>query len=231
VPLQRLTSDSIEAYGTEGLSLRTLRNLRIHVRIMRKLIHALFSKGRADLLSALVLHPDREWFLSDLANHLGVSPSSLQRELARLTEAEMLIRRTEGKRVYYKLESACPILPELQGLFLKTSGLVDVVFEALRSQRKNIEVAAIFGSVARGEELATSDVDLLVIGNVGLSDLSSALKNAEAKLLREIQVFVYSPKEFWHKFEGKEHFLTSVLNGPLLNVIGEINGYMEAARK
>lgn len=198
---------------------------------MRKLIQALFSKPRADLLSTLVLHTDREWFLSDLAKHLRVSPSSLQRELARLTEAQIITRRADGKRVYYKVEERCPILPELQGLFLKTTGLVDVLADALRPLRKQVEVAAIFGSVARGEELSKSDVDLLIIGSLGLSDLSPTLKKAEGKLRREVQAFVYTPEEFWHKFERKEHFVTSVVDGPLLKIIGDINEYAKVAGK
>jgi DNA-binding transcriptional ArsR family regulator len=198
---------------------------------MRKLIQALFSKPRAELLSTLVLHTDREWFLSDLAKHLRVSPSSLQRELARLTDAQIITRRADGKRVYYKVEERCPILPELQGLFLKTSGLVDVIADVLRPLRKRIQVAALFGSVARGEELAKSDVDLIIVGDLGLSDLSPALKKAETKLRREVQVFVYTPEEFRHKFNRKEHFVTNVVGGPLLKIIGDINEYAKAAGK
>lgn len=198
---------------------------------MRKLIGALFSDARASLLSTLLLQPEREWFLTDLAKHLKVRPSTLQRELKNLTAAQILTRRVDGKRVYYRADERCPVLSELQGLFLKTAGLVDIIADALHPFRKQIHVAVIFGSVARGEELSRSDVDLLVVGQLGLADLASALKRMEAKLNREVQTLVYTEDEFRHKVERKEHFVKTVLEGPKLAVIGDINEYAQAATK
>lgn len=108
---------------------------------------------------------------------------------------------------------------------------MDVVADALRPLRKQIAIALIFGSIARGEELSNSDIDLLIIGELGLSDLSPALREVEGKLKREVQAFVYTPKEFWHKFSREEHFMTSILNSPLLPVIGDIHDYIETAGK
>lgn len=205
--------------------------MRIYIRFMRTSIKSLFPKIRAELLAALVLHPERWWFQADLAKHLGVSPSALQRELKRMSEAGILLRRVDGRRVYYKADPRCPFLSELQGLFLKTAGMVDVVAEALKKLRSKISTALVFGSIARGDELSRSDVDLLVVGELGLSDLTPALKRAEAKLAREIQAIVYRPEEFRAKLKSKDHFLTSVLDGPTLPIIGTINDQLEATSK
>ena len=196
---------------------------------MRKAVLSLFPRVRAELLSVLLLHPEKWWYLSDLAKHLRVTPSTLQRELGRLTDAGVLLRRVDGKRVYFKADERCPFLGELQGLFLKTSGLTDVLTECLHAVRKKVHVAVVFGSIARGEELSRSDVDLLVIGELGLADLVPHLKRAEARLSRDIQAIVYRPAEFRSKVRAKEHFVTSVLKGPRLPIIGTIDEYVEKA--
>jgi DNA-binding transcriptional ArsR family regulator len=138
--------------------------MRILLRNMRKIIEALFPKTRADILTATLMHADKWWYLSDLAKHLQVSPSNLQRELISLVKASILIRKVEGNRVYYKADPNCPILLDLQNLLIKTSGLVDVIQSALSSFKSRIEFAFIFGSIASGDEISTSDVDLLVVG-------------------------------------------------------------------
>ncbi len=188
---------------------------------MRKQIDALFPKTKQGLLAALVLHPDKWWYLSDLAKHLHTSPSSVQRELRSLTEAGILTRRTEGKRVYFRPDSECPFLSELQGIFLKTSGLVDVLKNSLKGLAPRIDCAFIFGSVARGEEPSRSDVDLLIVGDIGLADLAPKLKEAEKRLLREVNPVTYSMKEFKKKVKNKDHFVSTVIKGEKLFLQGE----------
>jgi DNA-binding transcriptional ArsR family regulator len=98
---------------------------------MRKIrpLDALFPRIRQALLAATLLHPDRWWYLSDLAKHLGTRPSSLQRELAALVDAGILNRRQDGNRIYFQPHPDCPFLPELQGLLVKTVGVVDALRE------------------------------------------------------------------------------------------------------
>src|SRR5437773_7488411 len=120
--------------------------MRLYLYIMRKskAIDALFPRTRQAILAATLLHPDRWWYLSDLAKHLVVRPSSLQRELAALTSAEILRRRRDGNRVYFQANPDCPFLPELQGLLVKTAGIVDVVRETLAPFAKRIDWAFIY---------------------------------------------------------------------------------------
>lgn len=197
----------------KALSLRRLRILRNNLRIMRNMaaLEALFPRIRQGVLVATLTQPEKWWYLSELAEHLHTTPSSLQRELAALVAIGILQKRREGARKYFKAQRASPLFPELRGLFDKTAGLIPVLQEILQPLQDKIECAFVYGSVARGEEGALSDVDLMVIGSAGLAALSPALRKAESRLGREINVTSYSESEFRQKLAAKDHFLSTVL--------------------
>ena len=159
-------------------------------------VDALLSRTTQGLLAATVLQPERWWYLSDLAKHLGRRPSSLQRPLASLVTAGILHRRKEGNRVYFQVDPQCPILGELQGIVRKTIGLVDVFREILTPLETQIAVAFVFGSIASSRECTASDIDLIVVGSVGLSKLAPALEAAEGRLSRPVNANVYGAEEF-----------------------------------
>jgi len=189
---------------------------------MRKVkpLDILFPKIRQAILAATLLHPDRWWYLSDLAKHLGVRPSSLQRELAALAQAGILRRKQDGNRVYFQANTDCPFLPDLQGLLTKTVGVVDVLREALEPFASSLDWAFVYGSIARAEELATSDVDLMLIGPVGLVELTPALRRVEQRLGRPVNPTLYSREEFVTKLHAGHHFLQTVLDGDKLFIVG-----------
>ena len=159
---------------------------------MKRALDSLFPRTRQAILTATLLQPDQWWYLSDLAKHLGVPPSSLQRELTALVGADILRRRRDGNRVYFQANPDCPFLPELQGLLVKTAGLTDVLRDALTPFQTRLHWAFLYGSVARAEERATSDVDLMLIGTVGLADLAPVLRRAEQRLRRVINPTLYT---------------------------------------
>src|SRR4051812_129243 len=155
-------------------------------------LDALFPKTRQGLLATLFMDAAREWYHSDLARHLGVPPSNLQRELANLVTAGILRRRDDGNRSYYSAQTESPLFADLYGLLLKTAGLKDVLVSCLKPYRDRIDVAFIYGSVARQEERPGSDIDLMIIGQVGLAELAKALKAAEEQLLRPVNPSIYT---------------------------------------
>ena len=177
------------------------------------MLDTLFPRTRQAILSAALLRPDKWWYLTDLAKHLGVSPSSLQRELASLVNGDLLTSRKDGNRVYYKVNRDCPIVEELQAIFVKTSGIADVINFRLERFSGKFEVAFIYGSVARMEELSTSDVDLMIVGDVELADLVPGLRRAEKALGREINPTIYSPQEFLKRRTEGDSFIDTVLSG------------------
>lgn len=189
--------------------------MRIYIRIMRKKrpIDALFPKARRDILSATFGQPERWWYMSELAQQFNTTPSSLQRELQSLVSSGILRQRRDGRRTYFQAESASPIFRELRGIIVKTLGLEEAIKEALVEFGDRVACAFLYGSVARRQEHTLSDVDLMIIGSVGLSELSPSLRVLEKKFGREINATCYSPNEFRKKVEAENHFVTSVLKG------------------
>jgi len=184
------------------------------------ILAALFPAVRQEILAATLLSPERSWYLSELAAHLKTSPSSLQRELEALAKSGILQRRQEGRRIYYRAETASPVFTELRDLFSKTAGVIPLLRSELEAFGPKIMWAAIYGSIARGEERAQSDIDLLIVGPVTLQDLLSALRRVEGQFGREVNVTRYSEEEFRAKRHSGNHFLNAILKSNLITIAG-----------
>lgn len=183
---------------------------------MRKIatLAALFPRTRQGVLAATLTQPEKWWYLSELASHLGTTPSSLQRELAALVGTGILEQKREGTRVYFRAQKLAPIFHELRGIIEKTAGLMPTLQAVLSPLGRKVLCAFVYGSVARGDEHARSDVDLMVIGQLGLSELTPALRKAERVLGRDLNPITYSAEEFRSKVEKNDHFLSAVLKLP-----------------
>jgi len=138
-----------------------------------------------------------------------------------LVRGGILLQRREGKHVYYQAATDSPIFQELQGLILKTVGLADVIRDVLKPLADRIQWAFIYGSVARSDERSASDVDLMLIGQVGLADVSSPLRKAERHLSRAVNPTTYTPDEFAAKVKSNHHFITTVLRSKKLFIMGD----------
>ncbi len=173
--------------------------------------NVLFSTVRRKVLTALLLHTQGSWYLSELARHVGAASSHLHRELGTLVAAGIVTRRVEGRQTYFQADARCPFLPELTGLLRKLVGAPAVLEKSLAGLRPKIRVAFIYGSVARRTEQAHSDVDLLVVGTVAVADLVPALQTAERTLGRPVNPTVYPAAELAKKFRGGHHFVRSIV--------------------
>lgn len=129
--------------------------------------------------------------------------------------------RRDGNRVCCRANQDHPVYPEIHGIVLKTTGLVEVICKALESA--DVAVAFAFGSVAAGQESAQRDVDLMVIGDIGLRALSGRLSKISAQIGREINPHVMTEVEYRKSAKAKDHFVTHVLSGPKLFVRGNAN--------
>ncbi|HEX5244144.1 MAG TPA: helix-turn-helix domain-containing protein [Tepidisphaeraceae bacterium] len=194
-----------------------------------RLLDALLPKTRQGILAAVLVRPEKAWYVSELARRMKVPPSSLQRELHDLTKAGILKTHRQGRMVYYQADSQSPLFPELRGLLLKTAGLVDVLADALKPLAKRIMFALVYGSVASATEKGDSDIDLMVVGALAPMELSLPLRKARDLLGREINPTLYSAAEFERKRSSRDHFLTRVLDKPKLFVLGNSNDLGEAA--
>lgn len=189
--------------------------------LQSKLIKPIFSPLRSRVLATLLLNPERQWYMLELANHLGVSRSSLQGELSTLVQSEILTSQPDGNRIYYRANVDCPILQELQGLLIKTVGLIEVLKNALTPFTGKIKTAFVYGSFAQAAELAGSDVDVFIAGSVGLADVAVALRSAEKQIGREINPVIFSTNEVMKKLGSGEHFMTSIISTKKIFLIGE----------
>lgn len=181
----------------------------------------IFPQVRAEVLRLLFADAGRELHLRDLTRQSGLGLGTVQGELAKLSSSDLVTSRRDGNRRYYRANSSHPLFPDLQQLVLKTSGLRDVLAEALRGV-KGVDVAFVFGSLASGPGKAASDVDLFVIGDAGLRALAPALRKATGAVGREINPVSMTAAEF-RKRRVKDPFVRDVLGKEKLFVKGDAN--------
>lgn len=189
---------------------------------------ALFSKTQQRVLGALFTHPDRSYSQTELFDLAG-GRGTVQRELARLVASRLATVTTLGKRRLFRANTEAPVFEELQQLLVKTVGLVDPIRDALSPARAQIQLALIYGSVAKGHAHAASDVDLLVVSDsISLEQLLERLIHAERRIQRPINPTLLRRAEYEKRRSQRQHFLTAILSGPHIAIVGEADSAPEA---
>lgn len=183
----------------------------------------LFSEYRRRVLGLLLLHPDIRYHVREIARLTNTTAGTLHRELSKLAKASVLIREMSGNQVYYHANRDFPIFQELTSILKKTTGLVDVLIDFLAPLTSKIEVAFVFGSVAKGTENLGSDIDILLIGEVGFTEIVTSLHPAQTILGREINPKIYSKPQWKKCLIDKDAFIQDILNHPKIFIIGELN--------
>jgi predicted nucleotidyltransferase len=191
----------------------------------------LLGKTRGAVLGLLLNRPDEEFYVRQIARLSGASLGPVQRELKVLAGVGILKCRQVGHQLLYSADLACPVGHELSALITKTVGLGDVLRRALNPVSAHVRVAFIFGSFARGQQGANSDVDLMLIGNVTFAAVAKALGEPQRILGREINPNVYRPSEFAAKIHAGQHFVSSVLNAPKAFLIGDEDELSRVAKE
>ncbi len=181
------------------------------------------SRIRAKILGFLFTHPDESFFVRQIALLLKEDPTNVSRETARLEGLGILKSKRIGNLKHFQSNRECAFFEELRGLVLKTSGVAGRIQAAL-DRLSGVEWAFIYGSYARGDEKADSDVDLLIIGDVDMDRLDSNLRRLERSLGREIAYVLYSMEEFKAKKRAKDGFLLDVLSGKKIMLVGAADG-------
>jgi len=178
------------------------------------------SKLRVKLLNWLFLHPDERFFVRQLTVLLHEDSTNVSRELAKLEKMGIVTSRTEGRQKYYQADRRCPFFSELQGLIIKTSGVVEVLREALHPLAGRIDVAFIYGSFARDKLRPESDIDLVVIGKCRFGEVVDAIHKSQERIGREINPTVFSRKEWEKKLSESHHFVKSIKETEKIFIIG-----------
>lgn len=179
----------------------------------------LFPKVRAEVLRLLFTDPDRSLHLRELARLSGLAVGTLQTEMSKLCAAGLILNRRDGNRLYYSANRAHPVFAELRGIVLKSTGLREQLSKAL-ADLPGLALAFVFGSFATGETAPDSDVDVFVIGAVGLRDLAPRLRPVAEALEREINPTVMTADSFTQKARAGDAFIRSVLDAPRLWITG-----------
>jgi predicted nucleotidyltransferase len=185
---------------------------------MDTLATLLSSRVRAEILRLLFGLAGSELHLREIERRSRLAVGTVRQDLRKVVALGLVTARRAGNRTYYAANPNHPLFPEIRGLVLKTSGLVEVL--AARLGTNGVRTAFVFGSVAAGTEGTTSDVDLLVVGTVTLRELSARLAGVADTIGREINPFVLTPREFTHRVRDQEHFVSRVLASPKLFVVG-----------
>ena len=186
-----------------------------------RLVELLFGTYRRRILGLLLLHPEQSFHVRELTRLAGVPSGSLHRELTALTAAGLLTRRVSGSQVCYQADRNCPLFEELAGIFRKTTGLADVLREALEPLGESVRSAFVFGSIAQGKERGTSDVDVMVLGSVSFDRVVEALMPVGEKLRREINPVVMTPEAFRAKLKARDRFASRVAREPKVLLKGD----------
>lgn len=164
---------------------------------------------------------DESFYLRQAIRAIGLGQGTVQRELTRLTEAGLLVRLVRGHQVYYQANRQSPIFSEMKALIIKTAGVGDILKAALADFLDRILLAFIYGSMAAATHKATSDVDLMIVGDLSFAEITTALHPAQEKLSREVNPTVYSVVEFQKKLQPGHHFINTVIQEPKIFLIGD----------
>jgi DNA-binding transcriptional ArsR family regulator len=178
----------------------------------------LASRSRAEILRLLFDGESKEFYLRDIERRTGLIIRAVQQEILNLLKLDLIKARRDGNRRYFSANQTHPLYLELCQIVLKTSGWLAELKKAL--SRDGVRLAFIFGSIARGEERAASDIDLMVVGNIGLRTLSGLTGPVSRKSHRVINPHVYSTQEFGRRLKTKDHFVTSVIDSKKIYLIG-----------
>ena len=181
----------------------------------------LMPAARVKVLAFLLLNASEELHVREIARRAGVGLQSAQRELALLEEIALIERHRRGRQVFVNVQTSHPLFEDLRSLLLKTDGLAIPLRQALEAIN-GVEAAAVYGSVAAGTDTGRSDIDLLVIGGPDELILHDAISTLEEKLGRPINYTLLSRKELETRVRRKDPFLTRVLGGDIIPVIGEL---------
>lgn len=182
---------------------------------------ALFSKTQRQVLGLLFGNSARSYYAKEIVRHAGVGIGSVQRELEKLARVGLLTVTRIGNQKHYQANRRAPVYEELRGIVLKTFGLADALRKALTSFADRIDVAFIYGSVAKGTDTAGSDIDVMIVGR-GLfySEIAALLVEAEGQLGRTVNPTLYKPADFARKLAEDNAFLGRIVDQPKIFLIG-----------
>ncbi len=183
------------------------------------MLNKLFSsKTRVEILKLFLLNADNSFYQRQISHLTNQPLRGVQREVEKLNKIGFLEKSIQGNRVYYKANRDIPIFEDLKKIFFKSIGISEALKKSFKGRK--IKIAFIYGSYAKGEESLSSDIDVMVIGDISSKEISSVLSKVKEQLMREINYAVFSLREFVRKAIQKDNFINSVLKDKKIFIIG-----------
>ncbi len=183
--------------------------------------NALFSKVQQRVLALIFGHPERSFYTSEIVRSVDSGTGAVERELSRLQRSGLVSVERVGNQKHYRANRQSPVFKELQGLVLKTVALAESLKKSLEPHSDTIKTAFVYGSVAKGTDTAQSDIDVMVIGDeLNLTELYTALQNAESKLRRKVSPIFLSPREWRRKKSESSSFISKINTRPKIFIFG-----------
>lgn len=183
---------------------------------------ALFSKTQQKVLGLLFSTPDQSYYTNEIIRWAGLGKGTVTRELERFQTAGLIQSTRQGNQIHYQANSNCPIFNELVAITRKTFGVGDTIKTLLQPLHERIYSAFIYGSIAKNSATATSDIDLMLIGeNLAYGEVMTLLESAEQQLGRQVNPSIYTPEDFHTKLAAANHFLTRVMEQGRIHILGE----------
>ncbi len=187
----------------------------------RSLAGALFSNTQQRVLGLIFGQPDRSFYATELINLAGSGSGAVQRELARLEETALVTVKRIGTQKHYQANPASPLFAELCAIVRKTVGLAEPLRKGLALLAPDIVAAFVFGSVAKKQDTAVSDIDVMVVSDsVSYADLFGALEPVALCLNRAINPVVYTTAQFAKRRRADTAFIKRVMEQPRIWLIG-----------
>jgi predicted nucleotidyltransferase len=181
----------------------------------------LFKDYRRRVLGLLLLHPDKAYHVREIARLTHTVAGTLHKELSNLAQVGILRKSTQGNQVSYQANRNGLAFEELASILRKTTGIKEVLAEALASLTEHITLAFVFGSIASGKATASSDIDLLLVGNLSFGDAVKAIYPAQELLGRDINPKLYSTVEWQTARQQNSAFVRELYEKPVINIIGD----------
>lgn len=187
---------------------------------------ALFTKTQKKVLGLLFGKPDKSFYTNEIMRWASMGRGTVGRELDKLVSAGLLTATREGNQKYYQANENSPIYKELVGIVKKTFGVADIIRESLKPFENNIELAFIYGSVAKGGDTQSSDIDLMLVGKeLHYGDIVEVLIPQEESLQRTINPTIYNQKDFLEKISDGSSFVTRVMEQPKIIIKGVMDDF------
>ena len=189
---------------------------------------ALFTKTQQKVLGLLFGKPDKSFYTNEIMRWAAMGRGTVSRELERLVGAGIISITKEGNQNHYQADHTNPIYKELVSIVRKTFGVADEIRERLKPLDKSIDLAFIYGSISKGSDTKSSDIDLMLVGKeLGYSLVMEALMPLEESLQRTINPTIYEMKDFVTKLKEDNSFIKRVMDQPKIMIKGSENDIRE----